>query len=217
MSDVKDLELEDILDYASSMKQNKEQKKFQGVYLRLTEETNALDYLQRAYQFICQAETDVLAWKRAVIALYGALYGFAICACRGTNPYTVTYKTKKGEDRLISFDKALKLCQDPEWMRMTIHSKHLELSQQQKRSIQILKDWLRNNFEHYKPTAWPIEIHGMPQVAIDVLEVIRFLALDTGNYVHLTQSQRQQIKYMVARSKRVLKQSQLYKEVEFPR
>lgn len=96
---------------------------------------------------------------------------------------------------------------------MYTFSKYLQLSEQQKKSIQILKDELRNKFEHYIPTTWLIEIHGMPQTIIDVLNVIRFLALDTGN-VRLKQTQRKKVKSLVFQSKRILKQSQLYRESE---
>lgn len=71
------------------------QNKIRGKYLRLTEKTNALDYLEKACYFISQTETDVFAWKWVILALYGALYGFAICACQGTNRYNVAFKTKK--------------------------------------------------------------------------------------------------------------------------
>lgn len=183
-------------------------------YLRLSEETNALDYLERAYSYIQQVEGDILAWKWVVLALHGALYGFAICACRGTNPDNVTYKTKKGIERLISFNEALKRCQNPNWMNMTIMSKHLKLTDQQRESISKLKRRFRDAFEHYIPKGWSIEAHGMPQITIDVLEVIRFLALDTGNYVHLNQTQKKRIKSIVYQSKRLLRNSKLYKETK---
>ena len=34
--------------------------------------------------------------------------------------------------------------------------------------------------------SWHIEIHGMPTLAINCLEFIRFLALETGNYTMLS-------------------------------
>jgi len=53
----------------------------------------------------------------------------------------------------------------------------------------------------------------MPYITIDVLEVIRFLALDTGN-CHLTMTQKKKVKSIVFQRKRILKRSQLYKEAE---
>jgi len=163
-------------------------------FLRLSEEENSFDYLKKAYNYILETEKDVTAWKWVIVSLYDALYGFAICALKGTNPDRVTYQTKKGEVRLISFDEALKRCQDSSWMRMTTLSKHLQLSNQQEKSIRQLQKTFRNNFVHYIPKGWSIEIHGMPKIAIDVLEIVRFLALDTGNYVNLNKAQRRRAK-----------------------
>jgi hypothetical protein len=181
-------------------------------YLRLTEETNALDYLLRAGQFIKEAENDLSAWKWVVLALHGSLYGFAICACKGTNPDNVMFRTKKGYDNLISFDRALQLCQDPKRMKMLLHSQPLILTESQKNSIQLLKKELRNNFEHYSPKGWSIEVHGMPQIAIDVLAVIRFLATETYTYVNLKRAHISKLKSIVYQCTKYLKNSSLHKE-----
>lgn len=67
--------------------------------------------------------------------------------------------------------------------------------------------------EHYVPSGWSIEIHGMPQIAIDVLDVIRFLAVDTHTYIHLKETQIKRIKSYVFQSKKLLKNMKLYQEV----
>ncbi len=186
--------------------------KIKQKWLSFSEETNALDYLEQAHYYIQQTEKSDIAWKWVILTLHGALYGFAICALKGTNIDNVTFEINEGEKRLIDFDKALKRCQKAKWMRMTVTSKHLQLTNQQKKSIRMLRKWFRNNFEHYIPKGWAIEIHGMPQIAIDVLDVIRFLALETGNYVNLNQEQRKSVEFIVFQSQQKLKQGQLYKE-----
>jgi len=187
-------------------------KKIRPRYLRLSEETNALDYLERAVFYIHQAENKTVFWKWVVISLHGALYGFSICACKGTSPENVTFKTKRGDEKLIGINEALKRCQNPKWMHMTVISKHLELTPSQQDSIRKLKRMLRDSFEHYIPRLWSIEVHGMPQLAADVLLVIRFLALETGNYSHLTKSQKRKIKSLVYQGMRELTQSRLFRE-----
>lgn len=182
-----------------------------GKWLRLTEEKNALDYLEKASYYIRETEKSVFAWKWVILALFGALYGFLICASKGTSPAWVTYQTKKGE-RLISFDTALKICQDPNRMKIKVYSKPLKLSKNQKDSIEKLHEDFRNYFEHYIPTEWSIEVHGMPQIAIDVLDVIRFLALETGTFTDLKKSQRKIIRSIVFQGKKILRQSLLYTE-----
>lgn len=183
-------------------------------WLRLDEKTNALDYLQKAGESIQKVDNNPEEWKWVILGLHGALCGFAVCACMGTNSAGVKIKTKKRGEKLISFHEALRRCQDENLMKMTISSKHLELTSEQSDSIIMLKEAFRNEFEHFQPKAWSIEIHGFPQMAMNVLDVIRFLALDTGNYVHLSTSQRRKLISVVHQSKKTLKQSQLYGEYQ---
>jgi hypothetical protein len=76
---------------------------------------------------------------------------------------------ERGEEKLISFDKVFERCQDPNCMSTC--GRPLVLSESQKESIRLLKKELRNKMEHYVPSGWSIEIHGMPQIAIDALRV----------------------------------------------
>ena len=183
-------------------------------FIRLTEETNALDYLRQAGEHIKRTEEDPTAWKWVVLCLHSALYGFAICTVHGTDYDRVTYQTKSGKKKLIGFDEALKRAQDPQWMTQTVLSKTLILTDDQRRSIMILKKRFRDNFEHFIPKSWSIEIHGFPQIAMDVLQVIKFLALETGNYVLFNQTHRRDVKSIVFNAMRTLKNSQLHKESE---
>lgn len=98
-------------------------------------------------------------------------------------------------------------------MNMLIHSRHLNLSDSQKESIKLLKSVFRNGFEHFKPKGWSIEVHGMPQIAIDILEVIKFLALQTNTYVHLSDTEEKLIKHQTEDSIEFIKNSELYAEL----
>jgi hypothetical protein len=248
-------------------------------WLRLTEETNSLDYLEKTHLFIKQTEKDHTAWKWVILSLHGALYGFAICALKGTDPERVIdfknrhkttqdlgtlpfpimqkkfpsgirirYNNQKKQlifngsmsdnarrkllklsndrnfhkainelyinsRRLISFKEAMKRCQDDRYMQMTIMSNKLKLSNEQKISLSELNNEFRDNIEHYIPKSWIIEIHGMPQISIDVLDIIRFLAIEAGNYTHLKPSQVRRVKSLIFQSKKFLKKSKLWKEV----
>lgn len=183
-------------------------------WLDLSAELNALDYLEKAYRYICETENDPIAWKWVILSLHSALYGFAICACQGTNPENVIKKTNKGREFLISFDEALKRCQYPRSPDYYGSGQPLILSQKQTQSMKMMKETFRNNFEHYKPIHWSIELHGMPQMAIDILDMIRFLALESSVWVNLSATKIKRVKSLVYQGKRKLKQSQLYKEAQ---
>ncbi len=169
-------------------------------WLRLCEETNALDDLEKVFYFIEQTNEDTKAWKWVILCLHAAIYGFAICALRGTNGRSVLQDNGK----LISFKEAIKRSQNVSYMRMTVESKVLELSTSQKDSIQRLSNEFRNGFAHYIPQLWAIEVSGMPDMALDCLDVIRFLALDSGNYSHLKESEKQRVKSLIFRSRKIL-------------
>lgn len=179
--------------------------------LSLSEEQNALDYLEKTYHYVCQVEKSSIAWKWVFLTLHGALYGFAICALHWHNYERVTVKTKKGGEKLISFDEALNRCQDPKFMKVCVESSELQLSLKQKESIQKIKQ-IRNRLEHYIPLSWKIHLHGFPQVVMNVLDVIRFLALNTSNWLNFSDSQKKRIRSFIFQSKKILKQSRIYKE-----
>lgn len=172
-------------------------------WARFSEETNALDYLAKTYFFIQEARKDVNAWKWVILCVHSALYGFAVCALKGTNPANVTNK----QGWLINFPEAIKRCQDPKWMRMTVASKFLQLTPEQDQSINRLQKEFRNNFEHYVPKLWAIEVSGMPKIISHNLEAVRFLALESGNYAHFNQSQIIKIKSLIFRSQKLLKKT----------
>jgi hypothetical protein len=189
--------------------------KIKPQYLRLDERINAIDYLERAYGFIKQVDSDPLAWKWTIIALHGALYGFAICACAGSSPDLVAPIIKKGKNQgkrqLISFNKALEYCQNSNVMEMYVFSKTLVLTASQNESVEWLKNEFRDNFEHFSPKSWSIELHGITHIVIDILDIIRFLAIETRN-IHLKRTQKKTIKSSIYQSKRILKKSRLHKE-----
>ncbi len=187
-------------------------KPTKGKYLEITEEINSFDFLEKSYFYISQRKVKPLDWKWVSIALHGALYGFAVCVLKGTNYERVLEKNKKGIGRLISFDEAVKRCQKSEYVKMTIDSKALVLSDGQKESIRVLKDILRNNFIHYVPSNWSIEIHGCPRMAIDILDIISFLVFESGNYISLSANQRRKVKFYIKNGISILKNNKLHKE-----
>lgn len=107
----------------------------------------------------------------------------------------------------------MQYCQDPSYMERYVFSKHLILNNEQIESIDWLKDKFRHQFEHLWPREWSIELHGMPNILIDVLDIIRFLAIDTHN-IRFTQTQRRKIKSSIFQSKKTLKISKLCIERE---
>lgn len=187
-------------------------RRIESKILGLSEEKNALDYLEKVYHYICQVEESPIDWKWVIIALHGALYGFMICSLTWRNYKRVTYFNKKGVERLITFDEALSRCQQPKYMRISVRGNELQLSSEQKESIKKLKQ-IRNRLEHYIPLSWEIHLHDMPQGVMNVMDVIRFLALNTSNYFNFSENQKRRVKSLIFQSKKILKNSGIYKEI----
>ena len=155
-------------------------------WLRTDEKENAVDSLEMTACLLSELKAKNLnrLWKWIAISLFNALYGFCICAIQGTNSDRVKERDSKTggfKDKLISFQEALKRTQEDGWMRQYTGSNTLSLTSDQKMSIRKLKDEIRNNFEHFTPKGWSIVISGMPKIVSDVVDVIQFLALGSGN------------------------------------
>lgn len=150
----------------------------------VTEELNALDYLESGWKALKRADEDDMAWKWVCIGLHGALYGFAICALRLTDPDRVIEKN----GMLITATEAIKRCQKTEWMQ-----KPLVLPEEEHKAIRSLARTFRNFFEHYIPTTWYIGRPTIAWVCLKVLPAIRFLALDGSIFIRLDEAQRTKV------------------------
>lgn len=55
----------------------------------------------------------------------------------------------------------------------------LKLTSQQRKDIDWLIKEIRNNFEHFMPKHWYIQLRGLPSILLDMLDSIRFIALES--------------------------------------
>ena len=200
-------------------------------YLAIDDKENAVDSLLRAEEHILRAEKcagsvqsggtcwGAFHWKWVIICLQNSLYTFALAVAAGTNPGIVQ---RKGGG-VVDFITALKLCIG---VKRFCHSLPVEFTRNQKNSMLRLHDDFRNSFEHFKPnSSWYIHLKGMPNICIDVLDVIRLLALDSKNISYATrvyshQEKEEKIKASIDRSVKILRTSALYEPsgeiAEFP-
>jgi hypothetical protein len=182
--------------------------------LRTNEVENAVDYLEKAaYHF--RNREDCYWFKWLMISLHGALYGFGVCAIKGTSTdrvlelklkaskfeqkkkdisefyikeYGVALEelvleatTKYNVSQLLSIWDILKHCQDESYMLQYYEtSKILKLSDTQIDAIGKMINY-RNDFAHFKPKGISIVTQSEEWIIKEVISVIRFLALDSGN------------------------------------
>jgi hypothetical protein len=66
---------------------------------------------------------------------------------------------------------------------------------QQGRSIKRLNDY-RNDFVHYMPKSWSIEVSGLPAISMDCMELIGFL-INESNNIQLRPKEHQQLQHLL--------------------
>lgn len=170
-------------------------------YFRLDERSNALDYLRKVRLHLTEVENDQWAWKWAFIALHGALYGFAITVAKGTDDSSVLKKN----GQLISFCSALEHCQKIGAVE--------KLSDSQEKSLKLLTESLRNEFMHFQPKGWSIEIHGFPKIAIEVLGLVQALSKHPNVCIHMSGRQLKEIRSICFQGTKAMRQNPLFLEL----
>lgn len=167
-------------------------------WLRLDELENAIDNLEMAAHFLEQVPSEK-KWKWTIIAIHQALYGFAICSVQGTDAsWLIDKRSKKDEEKLISVWEALKRAKDARWMHLGI-SQPLVTTPDEDAAIERLIKEFRNEFEHFRPKHWSIEVSGMPDIIARVLRVIRFLALESNCVVYPAEDEENRTQQILAK------------------
>lgn len=162
---------------------------------RTNELENAIDFLEQTVVFYNNRENPH-RFKWVCIGLHGALYGFAVCNIRGTDPVNrVLVKSKKKqkpihEQDLLGIWKVLALCKNPEML--TVNGKVLELLDYQIAAIHRIVEY-RNSFSHFKPSGYSI-IGSVDESIAPILEVIYFFVFQSNNIFSASKSDKERIK-----------------------
>jgi hypothetical protein len=82
--------------------------------------------------------------------------------------------------QLIGIKDILEYCMDETYMMQRLDSKVLKITEQQRIAINSMV-LHRNDFAHFKPTAISVILEGEEWVIKEVVDVIKFLALESNN------------------------------------
>jgi hypothetical protein len=193
--------------------------------LRTNELENAIDYLNRL-RFTSITEKTVML----MISLHGTLYGFGICAIKGTNKDRVLdnkmkkskfeqkkkelyefYKQEYGMEldaeileltakyntsKLLGIYDVIEYCQDESYMTQNMDSRILNITDQQVKAIGKMIDY-RNDFVHIKPKGISVIIESEEWIIKEVVDVIEFLALESGNVYYFDQGNSDKVKQLL--------------------
>lgn len=155
------------------------------------------------------------SWKWIIFALHNSLQGFMVWALRHGNDRDVIkdkIDKKSGKKYLQIYyeqinDKSIELPNDLLATFLDLYKKVKSISLMesrwsggrrfipegtQGRSVKSLNYW-RNRFTHFFPTGLSIEISGFPCLALDCIEIIRFLAFESGHICFENEDQEAQV------------------------
>ncbi len=134
---------------------------------------------------------DPHRWKWAIIALHSGLQGMMVLALKGSNGLNVLSdenkkqwlkwhnsdrcdKARPKDLKLASFLGLYKRIKSDK-MNMYVQSRKFRPSETHDRSVGLLNN-TRNDFIHFTPKVWGLELGGLPEIATDCLELAEFLA-----------------------------------------
>lgn len=160
-------------------------------WLRVNEREEAVKSLEKTYQFLLEVHENVYNWKWVIIALHNSTQAFMVLALKGTASLNVVEKPEESLDAilhcktypkeyLLKFKKLYKYIKSENRMKQNINSKIFSNSEEADDSMDRLNEF-RNKFIHFIPCSWSIETILLPDMCRQVLSVIEFLILESGN------------------------------------
>ena len=186
-------------------------------WLRTDETLEAVSSLEMVAISLKNVENDLYQWKWSILALHNSLQGFMVLALRGGSglnclkdhiaiEWLRAYRAgdKLPKEELDGFLNLYKKIKNPERMRFYVNSKPFNPSGTQGDSIKRLNR-LRNEFVHFVPKGWSLEITGLPNIFLDCLHIIEFLGWKCGNIFWHEKMNSKRAKRAISISKKTLK------------
>jgi hypothetical protein len=159
-----------------------------------------------------------ILWKWIILAAHSALQGAMVCDLSGsdeTGALSVKSRAKmrkflsegaEGDvpnDWLAPFETLLEWIQDP---RRRIDGVLWLPTEKERDGLSVLHH-LRNDFSHFKPTAWSIEAKALPNVVETALVGTEHLMLDSSAVLrHITSAELRLLKQSLRKARRDIKQ-----------
>ena len=184
-------------------------------WLRTDELNEAIKTLDIFDSFLDQVDTDLHYWKWCIIAMHNAMQGFMVCALRGSNGLNVLNEkntkewlaaldnnTKFPKEKLDNFLNLYKKTKGNK-MDLYVSSRRFKPQNQQGASIKQINA-LRNEYIHFTPKGWSLNVNGLPSVLIDCILFIEFLAFESRNIIYIDENIEQELRANINRIRKTL-------------
>lgn len=157
----------------------------------------------RANKAINEAATDPTQWFLVIVDLHRALNSALVAALRGSagiGAYPLKLRRQwldyfeqsrtedvapPDQDRVEPFLVLLSRAQKPS---PDLQGEPLALSPQESKDLEKLNS-LRDDIEHVKPTAWSLEVAGLPRISKSAANALAHLYLLPPVYMHLSETE----------------------------
>ena len=163
------------------------------MWLRTDEEQEAVEALRLASRMAEECAENDAAWRWVIIALHQAVQGFMVLSLRHGNGLLAlspdSFKAwmeahdnggpyPRGEklDTYLGLYKKVK----SKDLGTLGGNRRFEPRGSEGRGIRMLSK-LRNEFIHFSPKGWSLELDGLPQICLDALRIVEFLGWETEN------------------------------------
>ncbi len=173
-------------------------------YLETDEAADVICSLELLLLAIKRTKNDLCYWKWAIISLHNAIQGSMVCQLSGTANLGAC--TEKSADKWLKWYNGgrngsapnLKLAYPPELFKRISHPEEriadteifkLEVDSNHKRAFKLLCNF-RNQFTHFQPTSWIIEIAGLPNMTLKILGLIEAISENGWAFRHLDEAQK---------------------------
>ena len=196
-------------------------------YLRTDTQEEAISALQMAASSLEAIAIDCYRWKWAVLALHAAVQGFMVLGLRGSNDFEVLSSAAAkdwlaaveagdppplDQKRLDSFLGLYRKVKSDRMLRY-VNSKQFRPGKTHDRSLAMLNE-LRNEFTHFLPKHWSLEVSGLPSICGDCLDLIEFLGWDSGNVMWIDEGSETRAHRALAEARRQILAAHALGEVQ---
>lgn len=162
------------------------------MYLRTDEEFEAANAMQMATKFASNLAEDLHLWRWVIIALHNAAQGIMVLSLRhGNGLLALTDESYSAwmaayaknvtppPEKLDNYLNLYKKVKHKEWGQVSGNTRFVPVGTEGG-DIKRLNS-LRNEFIHFTPKGWSLEVDGLPRIALATARLISFLALQTQN------------------------------------
>ena len=144
-------------------------------YLRTDEIRELVEALRKVADELSAAQTDSYAWKWAIIAMQNAVQNAIVAAISGTDQLGALTK-KAAREWLEAYENDRTDYPEP-WLELydrmksrTAFAATADIDKDIKRLVEF-----RNDFMHFTPKGWSIQLAGLPRILRNALAIVEHL------------------------------------------